>query len=133
MFQIVHRHLFWFTGLTCDELSAKVPRTNQHSKCKIGNTKKKEKEKRKKKSPFHGSAPSARVMSMNAVYLNSIAVSTFRSEIVTVPFRFWLLYLLFSRRKWTMSRQDSTTTFLNETASELTLANFLSELTCTYA
>ena len=91
------------------------------------------KRKKKKKSPFHGSAPSARVMSMNAVYLNSIAVSTFRSEIVTVPFRFWLLYLLFSRRKWTMSRQDSTTTFLNETASELTLANFLSELTCTYA
>ena len=25
MFQIARRH--WFTGLTCDELSAKVPRT----------------------------------------------------------------------------------------------------------
>ena len=35
----------WFTGLTCDELSAKVPRTNQRSKCKIGNKKEKKKKK----------------------------------------------------------------------------------------
>ena len=41
MFQIARRHLVWFTGLTCDELSAKVPRTNQRSKCKIGKKKKK--------------------------------------------------------------------------------------------
>ena len=62
-------------------------------------------------------------MSVNAVYLNSVAESTFRNEIiVTIPFRFWLHYLLFSRRKWTVSCQDSTTTFMNETggfASEL--------------
>ena len=42
MFQIARRHLVWFIGLTCDDLSAKVPRTNQRSKCKIGNTKKKQ-------------------------------------------------------------------------------------------
>ena len=35
-------------------------------------------------------------------------MSTSRSEIVTIPFRFWLRYLLFRRRKWTMSSQDST-------------------------
>ena len=45
---------------------------------------------------------------VNAVYFNSVAMSTFRSEIVTIPFRLWLYYLLFSPRKWTMSRQDST-------------------------
>ena len=33
MFQIARRHLVWFTGLTCDDLS----------KCKIGNTKTKKK------------------------------------------------------------------------------------------
>ena len=32
-------------------------------------------------------------MSVNAVYLNSIAMSTFCSEIITIPFRFWLHYL----------------------------------------
>ena len=47
MFQIAHRHLVWFTGLTCDELSAKVPRTNQRSKCKISNTTTKKKKKTK--------------------------------------------------------------------------------------
>ena len=56
MFQIARRHLVWFTGLTCDELSAKVPRTNQRSKCKIGSTEKIQ------TSPFYDSAPSARVI-----------------------------------------------------------------------
>ena len=37
MLQIARRHLVWFTCLTCDELSAEVPQTNQRSKCKIGN------------------------------------------------------------------------------------------------
>ena len=50
----------------------------------------------------------------NAVYLNSVAMFTFRSEIVTIPFRFWLHYLLFGRRKWTMSRQDSTGKHIHE-------------------
>ena len=50
----------------------------------------------------------------NIVYFNSVAVSTFRSEIVNILFRFWLHYLLFSLRKWTMTREDSTTTFMNE-------------------
>ena len=65
-------------------------------------------------------------MSANAVYFNSVAVSTFRSEIVNIPFRFWLHYLLFCWRKWTMSREDSTTTFMNGTGG------FASELTRTY-
>ena len=47
MLQIARRHLVWFTGRTCDELSAKVPRTNQRSKYKIDNTKKKKKRKTK--------------------------------------------------------------------------------------
>ena len=66
-------------------------------------------------------------MSVNAVYLNSVAVSTFCSEIITIPFRFWPHYLLFSQRKWTMSHQDSTTTFMNETGG------FRGEVTRTYA
>ena len=37
--KIARRHLFRFTGLTCDEQTAKVLRTNQRPKCKIGNTK----------------------------------------------------------------------------------------------
>ena len=49
-------------------------------------------------------------MSVNAVYSNSFAImSTCHSEILTMPFWFWLHYLLFSPRKWT-SHQVSTTT-----------------------
>ena len=42
------------------------------------------------------------------LYFNSVAMCTFRSEIITIPFRFWLHYLVFSQRKRTMSHQDST-------------------------
>ena len=62
MFQIAHRHLVRFTGLTCDELSTKVPWTNQRSKCKIGNTK--TTTATTKRSPFYDSAPSARVINL---------------------------------------------------------------------
>ena len=51
----------------------------------------------------------------NIVYFNSVAVSTFRSEIVNILFRFWLHYLLFSLRKWTMTREDSTGGFCERT------------------
>ena len=53
--QIARRHLVWFTGLTCDELSA----ANQ-SAFKVQN--RQTKEKKKKRSPFYDSAPSARVI-----------------------------------------------------------------------
>ena len=39
-------------------------------------------------------------MRVNAVYLNCIVMSTFCSEIINIPFRFWLHYLLSSQRKW---------------------------------
>ena len=66
-------------------------------------------------------------LSMNVVYFNSVAKPTFCSEIVTTSFRFRLHYLLFSQRKWRMSRLDSTNTFMNETGS------FASELVHMYA
>ena len=59
---------------------------------------------------------------VNAVYFNySATMSTFGSEIVTIPFRFWLHYSLFSRRKL------KTPQFMNETGG------YASKLTRTYA
>ena len=50
MFQIARRHLVCFTGLTCDELSAKVPRTNQS--ISVQSTKKKKKNEEKNEAHF---------------------------------------------------------------------------------
>ena len=63
MFQIARRHLVWFTGLTCDELSA----ANQ-SAFKVQN--RQTKEKKKKRSPFYDSAPSARVITDPHEWIN---------------------------------------------------------------
>ena len=54
---------FRFTGLTCDEQTVKVPRTNQRPKCKIG--KPKRQKNKTKTSAFQDSVPSARVINVN--------------------------------------------------------------------
>ena len=57
MFQIARCHLVWFTGLTCDELSA----ANQ-SAFKVQN--RQTKENKQQPSPFYDAAPSAQVISI---------------------------------------------------------------------
>ena len=49
MFQIAHRHLFWFTGLTCDELAVSQGAANQ-SAFKVQN--RQHKDKKKKQAHF---------------------------------------------------------------------------------